>query len=83
MSVPGEPRSGRNLDPRRRVLAWAVGKSVTGQRAVTWKGYLLVGAAIIGGLIILSVAGHHGWSPALFMIIPLILILGIGIFIRR
>jgi hypothetical protein len=83
MSVPGEPRSGRSLDPRRRVLAWAVSKSVTGQRAVTWKSYLLVGAAIIGGLIILSVAGHHGWSPVVFMIIPLVLVLGIGIFVRR
>ena len=83
MSVPGEPSGGRSLDPRRRALAWAVSKSVTGQRAVTWKGYLLVGVAIIGGLIILSVAGHHGWSPALFMIVPLVLILGIGIFVRR
>lgn len=83
MSVPGEPRSSRSLDPRRRVLAWAVTKSVTGQRQVTWRGYLLVGAAIIGGLIILSFAGHHGLSPALFMIVPLVLILGIGIFIRR
>jgi hypothetical protein len=83
MSVPGEPRSRRSLDPRRRVMAWAVAKSVTGQRSVTWKGYLLVGAAIIGGLIILSVAGHHGWSPVVFMIIPLVLVLGIGIFVRR
>jgi hypothetical protein len=83
MSVPGEPSRGRSLDPRRRVMAWAVSKSVTGQRAVTWKGYLLMGATIIGGLIILSVAGHHGWSPALFMIVPLVLVLGIGILIRR
>ena len=83
MSEPGVPKQSRSLDPRRRVLAWAVGKSVMGQRSVTWKGYLLVGAVIIGGLIIITLAGQHGLSPVLLMIVPLVLVLGIGIFVRR
>jgi hypothetical protein len=52
------------------------------RRPVTWQTYLVVGGVIVLALIIATVA-RGGLSPALIGVVPLVLVLAIGILVRR
>ncbi len=53
-----------------------------GRRAVGLQGYLVAGGVIVVALVVFTLA-RQGWSPALFGIVPLILVLAIGILVKR
>jgi hypothetical protein len=53
-----------------------------GRRQVGLPGYLVAGGVIVVALVVFTLA-RQGWSPVLFGIIPLILVLAIGILVKR
>ena len=79
MSEPGEPEQSRSLGARR----WVVAKADGGQRPVAWQVFLGAGALIVVALIVSQLARGASLSPALILVIPLVLILAIGILVRR
>jgi hypothetical protein len=83
MSEPADPGVPRREGPPapRRWLA-PKGAGMGRRRAVGLQGYLVAGGVIVVALVVLTLA-RQGWSPALFGIIPLILVLAIGILVKR
>jgi hypothetical protein len=79
MSEPGEPKQSRSLGPRQ----WVVAKSAGGQRPVAWQVFLGAGTLIVVALIVSQLARGASLGPALILVIPLVLILAIGILVRR
>jgi len=53
------------------------------QRPVTWRGYLLVIVAVLACVVIITVGHRQGWNPVLIGVVPLIVLIGVTVFIRR
>jgi hypothetical protein len=79
MSEPGEPKPSGSLGRRR----WVVARSAGGQRPVAWQVFLGAGALIVVALVVSQLARGASLSPALILVIPLVVILAIGILARR
>ena len=76
---PGVPRRDGPPAPRRWLAPKGAG---VGRRAIGLQGYLVAGGVIVVALVVFTLA-RQGWSPALFGIVPLILVLAIGILVKR
>ncbi|HEY1674259.1 MAG TPA: hypothetical protein VGG50_16220 [Streptosporangiaceae bacterium] len=76
---PGVPRRHGPSAPRR----WLAPKeSGVGRRQVGLQAFLVAGGVIVLALVVFTLA-RQGLSPILFGIIPLILVLAIGILVKR
>jgi membrane protein required for beta-lactamase induction len=76
---PGVPRPDGPPAPRR----WLAPKgSGVGRRQVGLQAYLVAGGVIVLALVVFTLA-RQGLSPVLFGIIPLVLVLAIGILVKR
>ncbi len=76
---PGVPRRDGPSAPRR----WLAPKgSGVGRRQVGLQGYLVAGGVIVLALVVFTLA-RQGLSPVLLGIIPLILVLAIGLLVKR
>jgi hypothetical protein len=82
MSDPADPEVPRRDGPSvpRRWLA-PKGAGV-GRRQVGLQGYVVAGGVIVVALVVFTLT-RQGWSPALFGIVPLLLVLAIGILVKR
>jgi hypothetical protein len=76
---PGVPRREGSPAPRRWL---APTRSGVGRRQMGRQGFLVAGGVIVVALVVFTLA-RQGWSPALIGIVPLILVLAIGILVKR
>jgi hypothetical protein len=76
---PGVPQRDGPSAPRRWLAPKAVG---VGRRQLGLPAYVAAGGVIVVALVVFTLA-RQGWSPALIGIVPLILVLAIGILVKR
>jgi hypothetical protein len=53
------------------------------RRPAGWQAFLVAGGLIVAVLLVAMLVRGRGFSPALIMVAPLILVLAIGILVRR
>ena len=80
---PAEPSApGRSPEPVPR--RWFAPKAAgVRRRPAGWQAFLLAGGLIVAVLLVAMLVRGRGFSPALIMVAPLILVLAIGILVRR
>jgi hypothetical protein len=73
------PEPGREPDRR----SW-FGPNALGvrRRPVGLQAYLMAGGVIVIALVVFTLA-RQGWTPALIGVVPLVLVLAIGILVKR
>ena len=76
---PGVPRRDGPSAPRRWLAPKGAG---VGRRQLGPQAYLVAGGVIVLALVVLTLA-RQGLSPVLFGIVPLVLVLAIGILVKR
>ena len=82
MSEPADPGVPRRDGPPASRRWLAPKGSGVGRRHLGLQGYLVAGGVIVVALVVFTLA-RQGWSPALIGIVPLILVLAIGILVKR
>ena len=79
---PAEPSApGPSPEPVRR--RWFAPKAFGGRRLAGWQAFLVAGGLLVAVLLVAVLVRGRGFSPALIMVVPLILVLAIGILVKR